>query len=226
LKAYYFCNGTAKSSQVFGEEKRCSGASMNAAKIETLVWEEIERFLRNPGEIIEQLRGVLENQLADTESLEKRVSRLTSDLNGKEDEWESLLRLYRRGQMSEASLDLQMKEVNDEESSLKAEFQRIQSELLKAQNSNESLLSVENILFKLRLNLDAELSWDVKKEIVDALVEGIRVETVETEKGKKPFVKVKYRFEKPDSVAENAQVSTGIHVPADNCWVLKRIHYL
>jgi len=222
LKPYY-CNGKNKQNRVFQDEhKICSSISLNAHEIENLIWNDLENFMRNPGDIIQQLREVLECKLADTEGLSHAMARISLATNSTEIERQNVYRLHRRGQMSDASLDFQLKEIEGEETLLKSELHRIRGELLNAQNANELLLSAENTLLKLQMSLETEIPWETRRKVVEALVDSIEVETVPTEKGKMPRVRVKYRFEMPDGVSKSAQVNIGTHVPAGVCWRIRR----
>ncbi|MBU1947247.1 MAG: hypothetical protein KJ927_00860, partial [Candidatus Eisenbacteria bacterium] len=59
-------------------------------------------------------------------------------------------------------------------------------------------------LSELNGRLDGTLTWELKREIVETLVEGIIVETVEKKNGKKEaIVHVTYCFDKPNSLLTN-----------------------
>jgi hypothetical protein len=56
LNRYYMCNGRNSSHLLYGEHgSRCPSRSIPAKRLEELVWQDVEEFLRNPGEILAQL---------------------------------------------------------------------------------------------------------------------------------------------------------------------------
>jgi hypothetical protein len=50
------------------------------------------------------------------------------------------------------------------------------------------------MLEKLRDKLDAGLTWELKRQLVEVLVDGITVDTIGTEKSREAVVNVRYRF--------------------------------
>jgi hypothetical protein len=50
------------------------------------------------------------------------------------------------------------------------------------------------MLEKLREKLDAGVTWDVKRQLVEVLVDGVTVETTGDEKSRQAIVNVRYRF--------------------------------
>ena len=54
--------------------------------------------------------------------------------------------------------------------------------------------SVPAMLEKLREKLDAGVTWDLKRQLVEVLVDGITVETTGDEKSRQAVVNVRYRF--------------------------------
>ena len=63
------------------------------------------------------------------------------------------------------------------------------------------------MLLDLNQKLDQPITWELKRRLVETLVEGIEVETVESNGKKEAIVHVSYRFGSPESrevtLAEN-----------------------
>ena len=75
-----------------------------------------------------------------------------------------------------------------------------------------SIETVEALLAQLRARLDEGLSWEIKRQFVEVLVDGIAVNTT-TEDGKRQAsVAVRYRF------AESVKTCTGIRA-GFNCYI-------
>jgi hypothetical protein len=72
----------------------------------------------------------------------------------------------------------------------------------------------------LRKRLDAPLTWEQKRRLVEVLVGGVRVETIETGGVKQAEITVTYRFSQPNQpmpVVLSQSYSTGsiIRIPAE-----------
>ena len=73
--------------------------------------------------------------------------------------------------------------------------QDVQECLRCLQEKEDGLRSANELLRRLSQQLEESLTWEVKRELVEALVEVIRVDTIEDSKRKKEAkVTVTYRF--------------------------------
>jgi hypothetical protein len=57
-----------------------------------------------------------------------------------------------------------------------------------------ALASVPAMLEKLREKLDAGITWDLRRQLVEVLVDGIRIDTVDAGNRREAVVNVRYRF--------------------------------
>src|SRR3954453_3114137 len=55
-------------------------------------------------------------------------------------------------------------------------------------------IQADGLLQSLRDRLEQGISWELKRELIEVLVEGAEVDTVETEHGRAAVVNVRYRF--------------------------------
>ena len=209
LRKYYLCNGKNGSHQSYGKlDKRCSSGHIRALELESLVWQDIAGFLRNPGDVVEKLRTEMLARGADPAKAKAELDRLEKMVAAHDEQRATLYRLLRRGAMSESDLETQLAEIAGEHSALESERERLKAEWERARNSQGALESAEALLDRLRLKLDAtgegELSWEIKRRIVEELVAGIEVESLfdaGAPRGKQrtAIVHVTYRFEAPDA---------------------------
>jgi hypothetical protein len=65
-----------------------------------------------------------------------------------------------------------------------------------AAGSQADLTAAEELLVELNRRLDGEVTWEVKRQLVELLIEKVLVETIEQEAQREARVKVKYRFKK------------------------------
>jgi len=75
-RIYYVCNGKGQLRGRYGAEgKKCPSKTVNAIALETAIWKDIETFLRNPGEVIEQLGQQMHLQMGEEEQLYDELAR-------------------------------------------------------------------------------------------------------------------------------------------------------
>ena len=61
---------------------------------------------------------------------------------------------------------------------------------------------------RLQVALDSTLDWDVRRQLVELLVGGIRIDTVETDRVREAVVNVTYRFA-PTTSRTDTPICTG-----------------
>jgi hypothetical protein len=164
--------------------------------LENLIWNEIERFLCDPGAIIEDLRRRI--AVPKSTGNDRSIGQLDQALKSKSNERSRVLGLYRRGAIDDHTLDAQLKEIEGEE----AEIKGLMSNLLQSSEATKQggleLTSVERLLQRLRERLDQGLSWETKRRLVEVLVADVRVNTLDSGQGRKRGeIVVTYRFNEP-----------------------------
>jgi hypothetical protein len=75
---------------------------MSAPWLEDLVWADVKRFVTNPGEVLERVRGQLQDE-GDTEDLSTRLEGLEKRLAAIQDEKDKYIRLYAQGHIAETT---------------------------------------------------------------------------------------------------------------------------
>ena len=172
------------------------------------MWADIAGFLREPGEVIDQLRAELLARGADPRKAKGELERIEQMVIGHEAQRATLHRLFRRGAISESDLEAEIAEIAGEHSAPENEREQLKAEWERARNSQGALDSAEQLLERLRLKLDANgdegISWETRRRIVEELVAGIEVESrfdpaAPRGKQRTAMVHVTYRFEAPDA---------------------------
>ncbi|MGC9998475.1 MAG: recombinase family protein [Bryobacteraceae bacterium] len=194
---YYKCNG-AHSPSVYGAGERCRAKAVRGDYLETQVWSDVEMFLRNPQPVLEQLHARLESDAQGSDQIRKQVTRLEGLLAQKATERSRVVGLYRRGRLTDADLDAQMEEVGKEEAALEAQLAELRGRIVGADSVGATVTSAEALLAKLRKRLDEPVSWEMKRRLVEVLVAGVRVDTVEECGVRQSKIAVTYRFSEPD----------------------------
>jgi site-specific DNA recombinase len=171
VDSYYRCNGKHGTRGIYGKEgKRCPAKDVNGIFLEDAIWNDIEEFLRNPGEVAEILRQKIAARTTDRPPEFDRRS-LEIALETKAEERARVLGLFRKGRIDEAALDCQLDEIQAEEDSLRTRLAAART-AEPEQEAVAALASVPAMLEKLREKLDAGVTWDLKRQLVEVLVAG------------------------------------------------------
>jgi site-specific DNA recombinase len=198
---YYRCNGRQAARGLYGlSGKKCPAKSLNGEYMERLVWADIESFLRKPGEILERLRQRVAMHDGERQRLQKALEDLTHRLQQKAGERDRVLGLFRRGRIDDATLDQQLDQVNTETFRLHAEIEAATHSLLAGDRAAQ-LQSAEELLATLRKRLDEPVAPDLKRRIIEILVDKIQADTVERWGAQQSEITITYRFSKPDEPA-------------------------
>jgi hypothetical protein len=72
---YYRCNG-AHSPSVLAASERCKAKSIRGDELEQQVWSDVETFLRNPQQVLQQLHARLSSDAQGSDQIRKQVTRL------------------------------------------------------------------------------------------------------------------------------------------------------
>lgn len=214
---YYRCNG-AHSRMLF-RSSNCKSKSVRGDHLEAQVWSDVEAFLRNPRPILEQLHAKLQSDSQDSEGVGKQIDRLQELIADKANERNRVLGLFRRGRLNEKALDEQMDEIGKEETALERQLEELRGKVTRADSIVGSVKSAESLLAKLRKRLDEPVSWELRRQLVEILVAGIQVETLESYGVKQARVTVSYRFSQQDQlipvVLPQSFSPTGIRIPIE-----------
>ncbi|MGD0201859.1 MAG: recombinase family protein [Bryobacteraceae bacterium] len=194
---YYRCNG-AHSPSVYSKLGRCQAKAVRGDHLEQQVWSDVETLLRNPEPVLQQLHARLESDAKGSDQIRKQVTRLEGLLAQKAAERSRVVGLFRRGRLTDADVDAQMDEIGKEETALEAQVAELGGRIAGADSIGASLGSAQALLEQLRKRLDEPVSWELKRHLIEVLVGGIRVDTVEEGGVRQTKTTVTYRFSQPD----------------------------
>ncbi len=167
---------------------KCLGVSVRTDRIEPAVWDDIEAWLRNPGDVIDQLDGQAERE-AQGAIAEAEAVTLTRRLETLESERRTAIDLRIRGHLTDPELESQLERIGGERTALQARLSALQ-----APSAEIVPQEVHDLLSEVRARLDAGLPDEERQEIV-RLLSGIIVHTAVGEDGRKTArAVVTYRF--------------------------------
>ncbi len=145
--------------------------------IDTAVWDDIERFLRNPGDILEELDQEIEMDSSTAIAEAERVT-LESAMVALAQRRKKTIELNTRDRISDTELVALLAEIAREQKA-------VEERLVKPAEDNSHKPLDLDLLQQLRHRLHQGLHEPQRQEIVRLLVKGITVHTDEDAEGKK-----------------------------------------
>ena len=192
---YYRCNGKHGTRGLFGATgQRCPSKDVNGEFLERAVWGDIEDFLSHPQAVIERIQRRLAVERSDGKRTKERLGRLENELAAKTTERDRILGLFRKALITEVDLERQLTQIGREEATIRANMEDVSHKLHRAADVGGQLQSAESLLNDLRNRLATGVGWEVKRQLVDALVGEIRIDTTQDGGDKRASIVVTYRF--------------------------------
>ncbi len=191
---------------------------VSSEKVEKVVWADIEAFLRNPGAVLNEMQARLAEGDSGADQLRHDHLKFQRAVNGLGGEKAKLLSAFRKGIINETELESEMKAIAKDRIDLESQLVHLQAELAKLEHQHQQCQTTQQLLRRLNHILDGELTFEVKREIVEALVDWIRVDTHGEGTKKTATIQVFYRFENPEAHrAPFTLTETGGDVRAASC---------
>jgi site-specific DNA recombinase len=194
---YYVCNGKHQGRAISGGKAAKCPSKAISGDIEDVVWRDVEGFLRDPGPVLRLLRDRMKDVGRESAKAQADGAALKTALQGKDGERNSVLALYRRGRIDEPTLDQQLDEIERERGQLEGLIRESEARMAQSESAEARIRSVEDLLVQLSQRLVTSPTWDVRRQLVEALVDGIQVETVTVDGKKDASVSVSYCFSTP-----------------------------
>jgi chromosome segregation ATPase len=181
---------------------------MSAPWLEDLVWADVKRFVTNPGEVLERVRGQLQDE-GDTEDLSTRLEGLEKRLAAIQDEKDKYIRLYAQGHIAEDDIESYLVELKNQIGNLRLQIEATEADLSqrreRVQVADTTVAWLNLLRERAEENEEATLEPFVKRQqLVRLLVERIALHRGE---GRKTTVVITYRFGPPD---DRAEVEAGV----------------
>ena len=192
---YYRCNGSNTPELL---QKLCEAKAIRGDDLERQIWSDVETFLRNPGPVLAQIQKRLEADAQSSGNVRGRLKQLEGQLEQKAGERSRVVALYRRGRLTDAALDEQLEEIGKEEAGIEAQMEELRNQIRGAESVGTAVSSAESLLIRLRKRLDQPIAWEQKRQLIEILVAGIQVETLEVCGVKQAKTTVTYRFSLPE----------------------------
>ncbi len=168
---------------------RCWGQSIRTDAVEPVVWADVERWLRDPGEILDELDGQRERDAQGALAVAESIT-LGRALDALESQRRQALALSIRGRLGDAELDAELDRIAADKAELDRRVAALQPP--EAQDLPEAAI---DLLAEVRARLDTGLTDEQRQEIVRLLVRiTIHTETPVEGGRKTARATVEYRF--------------------------------
>jgi chromosome segregation ATPase len=175
------------------------------------VWADIQDFARNPGKVLEKLRAQADAQMRSVAPVEVEQAINRAKIEEKQAERGRVIAAIRRGSISDDEADRELADLQRDIDILEARSEALSDRVGRAHELQDKLASADAVLRKLAAAVEGATD-KTKRELIDFLVVGIRMDTVIEEGGKKRAVPtVTYAFEDVEQHIEHAAWYSGVH---------------
>src|SRR5215213_8182979 len=191
---YYRCNGRTQGRGLYGKQAQLCPSSGVSGEIESLVWADIDGFLRNPGDVIEELVSLAQQKDDEAVDIRRQVAEsehALQDLSGQRD---LVVGLYRRGRIDADALERQLDQIDADEVQVRTDLGSMEARAQAAGEKTARLRTAEDLLNDLHERLDEPITWERKRHLVELLVERICITPVTHEGKTAPVAEVTYTF--------------------------------
>ena len=175
----YRCNGASGLSGIKAEA-RCIGGQASAKALEDAVWQEVRRFVDDPGEAVQRAQQQLRERMAGASRGEEQRKRLVTELAGKETERERVLGLFRRGRITTEEAERELDSIGREAAELRDLVGSLRTQAEMAAASEAYLADVGAMLAQIRgrvEEIEAKNDRAAMRELVELLVPRIVLRT-------------------------------------------------
>lgn len=181
----YRCNGCTMFRQLQAE--KCPARSFRGSDLEPVIWADIERWLRNPGEILEELAAEQTGPSAAAICEAERTT-LEAALAQRRAEKDRLLDAYQAGAVPLPELKPRMEAVDGQVRALELQLEELQAEAPRPEPVDEDLLA------EIRRRLGDGLDDRQRQEIVSLLADIVMKTEIDGEGRKTLKAVVTYKF--------------------------------
>jgi site-specific DNA recombinase len=170
---------------------RCTGPMVRTESLDPIIWADIDRWLRNPGEVIEALAQEHEGGAAIAEAEAITIRRALAALDAQK---ATAINLAVRGMAPETDLQPELERITAERSRLEARLAAVDGP-----GTAELPDSATDLLSQVRARLDGGLPIAAQQEIVRLLVGRIVIHG-ETDANSKKSIRVVVDYRFPDAL--------------------------
>ncbi|WP_422393093.1 hypothetical protein MTBGP_11130 [Moorella thermoacetica] len=193
LKGYYVCNG--KIAYHGPLQGKCPSKNVPQEWIENLVWQTCVDFINHPGEAMKELAATMEERKSQKAALEAEKEFFLKAAKEKDNEKDSILDLYRKKIIGSLDVEKQLQKIAQEKAELEQRVRDLERQIEAEDGLAHQFRTAEELLADLRAKLQGDPSFEVRREIVKALVREIIIDTKPGDNGRpQASIFVRYSF--------------------------------
>lgn len=190
---HYACIGRHCGKRLWGNTRPpCEARPIRRADIEGAVWDQIETFLRKPGAALRQLESQIRAE-SKNQTIANDIATLEARLKLLENAAGIAYRQVTRGMASEAQYDAEVASIKRDKAVVEEQLAGLRKLAADRDADARALGEARSLLETLRAKQDSPLSFEHRRRIVEALVEGVTAETIPGQR--QPKFTVTYRFQ-------------------------------
>ena len=167
---------------------RCPGCAVRTDRIEPAVWDDIDAWLRCPGDVVDQLDGTGEREAQGVIAKAESIT-LRRVLDRLEAQRRQAIGLNIRGRLHDGELDVELDRIEGERAALEARVAAAEAPVTEVVPQE-----VHDLLSEVRGRLDAGLTDEQRQEIVRLLVRIVIHTEIPSDGRKSVRAVVTYRF--------------------------------
>jgi hypothetical protein len=157
----------------------CIGKSVDAEDLERQVWDQIVTWADKPGPLLRELAAQFQSATAHEASAREEAERIQAEREQLQDQRDRIITLYRIGELTEADLRHQLRELSTAEGKLVLDAERAQDAVRKGEEAKAAVEDARSVLAVLRAELASGTMTEARKrEIVESLVSEIKVHSL------------------------------------------------
>ena len=154
----------------------CPMPTVGAKKADAVVWELIENLITQPDMLIRVLSAERSDKQSEP-AIRTEIESLDRKLKAKQHEKSQILRLYRKGLISEAEVEEQLKEIKTAEEMFLATRALEEGKLASFHMEKRKIQDLESALGRLRKDID-KFSFAQKRELLRLIVPGDKIHRI------------------------------------------------
>jgi site-specific DNA recombinase len=194
---YYRCAYSGNGRHTTPNDRCRANKNLAADWLEGVVWEDCERFIRDPGQALDEARRQLTERYEAAVDIGAERRRLLAKLAGKDRERGDILSLLRKGTIKLDEAEHQLDDIAAQQAEIQAELDRLANRQALVDASNQQVLTAEALLADLRSRLVAGVDAATRQAVVQALVRQIVVRAEGARRQKEARISIEYAFGDP-----------------------------
>lgn len=197
--SYYHC-----ASKTSRDYEYCGNVSVRQDDLESIIWADIESFIRNPESVIDRLLEQQREMSKSANDIQANIFKLDKRIEKNQKQKTNIVLAIGSGKISNDDAASAIEQLNGEIDTLNIQIKELETRLKNenADGGRRIINDTNDLILALNSKIDAGLNDEEKTSILRSLVKEIIVDTKEEENKKYPDVTVTYLFERKNYLSD------------------------